>query len=133
MQKRISFGRFPRTLHQANALQEITKIDLAINLVLSDDIIISRVAGRMVCPGCGASYNTAFLNGSKVCEKCGETLIVRADDSPQVVKERLRVYATQTAPLIDFYAKQGLLSNIDASGDIETASQEIFRLIEKIK
>ena len=124
---------FPRTLFQANALAEITKIDLAINLVLSDDIIISRVAGRMVCSRCGESYNTAFLNGSKTCKKCGETLVIRPDDSPQVVKERLRVYATQTAPLIDYYAKQGLLVNIDASRDIEKASGEICRLIEKIK
>ncbi len=106
---------FPRTVPQAEALAQFAKIDVALNIALDDEVIISRLGGRRVCLKCGATYHTSTLNGSDTCAACGEKLVQRKDDAPETVKNRLAVYAAQTAPLIDYYEKKGLLKTVECA------------------
>ena len=106
---------FPRTVPQAEALAEFAKIDVALNIALDDEVIINRLGGRRVCLKCGATYHISTLNGSDTCAACGEKLVQRKDDAPETVKNRLAVYAAQTAPLIDYYAKKGLLKTVECA------------------
>jgi len=105
---------FPRTINQAEALEKIAKVDLVINLKVPDDIIITRLSNRLICSKCGAIYNLLTLKPKKegVCDKCGGKLYRREDDRPEVIRERLNIYRKQTEPLIDYYAKKGLLRNV---------------------
>jgi len=106
---------FPRTVPQAEALAQFAKIDVALNIALDDEVIINRLGGRRVCLKCGATYHTSTLNGSDTCTACGEKLVQRKDDAPETVKNRLAVYAAQTAPLIDYYEKKGLLKTVQCA------------------
>lgn len=113
---------FPRTIPQAealtNALNAIEqKMEYALNIDVPDENIIHRMAGRRACVGCGATYHVEF-NPPKVtdvCDVCGEALILRDDDKPETVKNRLNVYHEQTKPLIDYYEKQGIVHTIDGT------------------
>ena len=118
---------FPRTIAQAEALDKVAKIDIAINIVVGFDVIVNRLSGRRVCV-CGATYHTSTLGGKTVCEKCGKELFVRDDDKPETVRARLETYEKQTAPLIGYYEKKGVLCDIDATGTI----QEDFEKIKKV-
>ncbi len=106
---------FPRTLKQAEALSQFADIDAVINLSLDDEVIVQRVAGRRMCP-CGETYNVALLNGATTCAKCGQTLYQREDDKPATVRNRLAVYARDTAPLVEYYRNKGLLRDIECNG-----------------
>jgi len=105
---------FPRTIPQAEALDEIVQVDLAVNLNVPDDVIIRRLSARLVCRKCGAIYNRLTLKPKvdEVCDECGGGLIMREDDQPRVIQERLDVYRRQTEPLIDYYRKRGLLKDV---------------------
>ena len=120
---------FPRTLDQADALKAITNIDVVINLIVADEAIVSRVAGRRMCR-CGETYNVAFLNGSNVCAKCGGTLYQRDDDKEETVKSRLAVYHKETAPLIDYYAKEGILKDVDGAQTIDKVYEDILKVLQ---
>ncbi|MBQ7455673.1 MAG: adenylate kinase [Clostridia bacterium] len=100
---------FPRTVAQAEALDTIAKIDVALNIDVPDEIIIDRLSGRRVCAACGGTFHISMLQGDK-CPECGGELFQRDDDKPETVKNRLSVYAEKTAPLIDYYDKKGILS-----------------------
>ena len=106
---------FPRTVPQAEALAQFAKIDVALNIALDDEVIISRLGGRRVCLKCDATYHISTLNNSDTCAACGEKLVQRKDDAPETVKNRLAVYAAQTAPLIDYYEKKGLLKTVECA------------------
>ena len=106
---------FPRTVPQAEALAQFAKIDVALNLSLDDEVIINRLGGRRVCLKCGATYHISTLNGSDTCAACGEKLVQRKDDAPETVKNRLAVYAAQTAPLIEYYEKKGQLKTVECA------------------
>ena len=108
---------FPRTVPQAEALSQFAKIDAALNLSLADEVIIHRLSGRRVCLKCGGTYHISTLNGKDTCENCGEKLVQRKDDSPETIRNRLSVYAVQTAPLIDYYDRQGLLRTVECEPD----------------
>ena len=126
---------FPRTIPQAesltNALNAIEqKMDYALNIDVPDENIIHRMAGRRACVGCGATYHVEF-NPPKVqdvCDVCGEELVLRDDDKPETVTNRLNVYHEQTKPLIDYYEKQGIVHTIDGTQTME----EVFSDIRKI-
>ena len=120
---------FPRTLDQADALKKITDIDVVVNLIVDDEAIVTRVAGRRMCR-CGETYNVAFLNGSDTCAKCGGKLYQRDDDKEETVKSRLAVYHKETAPLIDYYAKEGLLKNVNGAQTIDKVYQDILQVIK---
>ncbi len=108
---------FPRTIPQAEALAGFSRIDKAVNFMLSDEEIIKRLSGRRVAPTSGRTYHVLF-NPPKVDgvdDETGEKLIIRPDDQVDAVKNRLEVYKRQSAPLVDFYRDKGILLEIDAS------------------
>lgn len=106
---------FPRTVNQAEALDTIAHIDVALNIDVPDEVIINRLSGRRVCTACGGTYHISMLKGDK-CPQCGGELIQRDDDKPATVKNRLDVYQEKTAPLIDYYEKKGILSTATCVG-----------------
>jgi adenylate kinase len=93
-------------------------VERVILLAAEEDEIVRRLAGRRVCPGCDAVYHieTSPPESAGVCGRCGSALVQRADDSEQVVRERLRLYREQTLPVADAYRERGLLAVIDATG-----------------
>lgn len=120
---------FPRTVAQAEALADFAKIDVALNLALPDEMIVKRLSGRRVCLKCGGTYHISSLNGREDCEACGEKLVQRKDDTPETIQNRLAVYAKQTAPLIDYYQKQGLLRTVDCLGTREENHQAVRKAL----
>ena len=118
---------FPRTIAQAEALDKVARIDLAINIDVPFETIIERLSGRRVCV-CGETYHVSMLNGETNCRKCGKPLFVRDDDKPETVKKRLDTYEKQTAPLINYYGAQGKLVNVKAVNSIE----ENFAAVKKV-
>ncbi|MCD6419448.1 MAG: adenylate kinase [Synergistetes bacterium] len=131
--KGFIFDGFPRTIAQAEALQEMTQIDCVFLLDASEDVVIERLSGRRVCKKCGAIYHIKNhppkVEG--VCDICGGELYQRDDDREQTIRMRLRVYREQTAPLIDFYREKGLLVDIDANRDAVENAREIADYIKR--
>lgn len=117
---------FPRTVAQAEALEKLTDIDVVINIDVDFDVITGRISGRRMCE-CGESYHISTYK-SDVCAKCGKKLYQRADDNEETVKNRLDVYARQTAPLIDFYATRNKLVTVDGNKSID----EVFEDVKKV-
>ena len=129
-QKGYILDGFPRTVKQAEALAQFAKIDVVLNLALSDEIIINRLSGRRVCLKCGATYHISALNGREDCEKCGDKLVQRKDDSAETIQNRLNVYAAQTAPLIDYYQEKGLLRTVKCESTVEENCRAVRRALE---
>ena len=125
-QKGYILDGFPRTVPQAEALAEFAKIDAVIDIEVSDEKLTERLSGRRVCLNCGGTYHVSTLNGSTTCEKCGNELIQRNDDKAETVLSRLSVYHAQTAPLIDYYAKLGLIRTIDGAQPMEACFDAIL-------
>ena len=106
---------FPRNLYQASELDKFAKIDGVVNINIDFALLMDRLCGRRVCRECGESYHVSTLGGKTACERCGGELYQRKDDNPETVKSRLDVYTEQTAPLIDYYTKKGLILNFTGS------------------
>jgi len=121
---------FPRTIAQAEALDKLTAIDHVINLDVDLDALMARLTGRRVCPKCGESYHVS-TKSDNVCDKCGEQLIHRDDDKEETVSARLKVYVDQTAPLIDYYTKNGKILTVDGMAAIENVFEQIIEALEK--
>lgn len=126
---------FPRTIPQAEVLDsELTKlgdhIDYAINVDVPDENIVKRMSGRRACLTCGATYHIEHVPPKKegLCDVCGSELVLRDDDKPETVKNRLNVYHEQTQPLIDFYTEKGVLKTVDGTVPME----EVFAAITAI-
>lgn len=117
---------FPRTVPQAEALEKIADMDAVIELDVADEKLIDRLSGRRVCVKCGATYHVSRLGGKDTCEACGEKLIQRDDDKAETVLNRLTTYHKQTAPLVDFYQKKGLLKKIDGAQDMDVIFHAIL-------
>jgi adenylate kinase len=129
---------FPRTVVQAEALNALLKdlkkkITAAVNLDVADDEVVKRLSGRRSCPSCGATYHITFSPPKKEgrCDKCGAELVQRSDDREDTIRSRLSVYRAQTAPLIDFYDRMGLLKNVDGTGTIDRIFKTVRSLIDK--
>lgn len=105
---------FPRTLPQARELEKFAKLDAVINLVVPEAVIIARLSARRQCSKCSAIYNTLYLKTKVegICDKCGGKLYQRDDDKPASIKERLKVYEANTAPLIGYYKERGIKIDI---------------------
>ena len=125
-QKGYILDGFPRTVPQAEALAQFANIDAVIDIEVSDEKLTERLSGRRVCLNCGGTYHVSTLNGSTTCEKCGNELIQRNDDKAETVLSRLSVYHAQTAPLIDYYAKLGLIRTIDGAQPMEACFDAIL-------
>ncbi len=130
--KGLLLDGFPRTVAQAKALDEKVKVDIVIDLVVTDDTVIKRITGRRMCPDCNAIYNTRTLNGSTTCSKCGGKLIQRADDTEETVRKRLESYYAYTAPLIEYYKAKGLLHTVDSETGVEQGFADIQALLDPI-
>ena len=116
---------FPRTIAQAEALDAITKVDLVINIDVEFSLLLERLCGRRVCKDCGESYHISRLNGETKCARCGGELYQRKDDNPETVENRLAVYSEQTAPLIEYYTKKGVLFNVVSDSTPEATFEKI--------
>ena len=108
----------PRTIAQAEALEKAgITFDAVVSIEISEEEILSRMNGRRVCEACGSSYNVVAVPPRRegICDNCGGRLIQRKDDTPETVRERLKVYHTETEPLVGFYAQRGLLRSVQSS------------------
>ena len=122
----------PRTIPQAQAMEEQgIDIDAALDLEVEDEVIVRRMSGRRVCPVCGETYHieNAPPRTEGVCDRCGSELIVRADDAPETVLDRLRTYHEQTEPLLAFYQARGKLRTVKDQPSIEANTAEIMRTL----
>jgi adenylate kinase len=126
---------FPRTLAQASALkQRLGQVDLRVlDLEVSDETIVERAAGRLLCKECGAIYHTESAPPAQpgVCDSCGGELYQRKDDAPDVVRERLRVYHEKTRPLVDFYRREGVLESLDGERTPDAVYQSLLERIRR--
>lgn len=120
---------FPRNLAQADALDSRgIVVERVVNVDVPFDILVGRIAGRRVCQGCGATYHVTnsptAVDG--ICDACGGVVGQRKDDDASVVESRLKVYASETAPLIDFYKKRGILRDVNGLGSTESVYQAVL-------
>jgi adenylate kinase len=130
---------YPRTLDQAKALENITKIDAIIQLTVPDWIIIERLSTRRICRNCGEVYNIRYLKPKRdmVCDKCGGPLYQRSDDTPEVIKRRIEVYERQTQPLLQYYKEKGVpfiefkCEKLDVPPEVGV--EEILKGLKKLK
>ena len=127
---------FPRTIPQAESLtaalkERGEKMDYAIDVDVPDENIINRMSGRRACLACGATYHIAYNPPKKegVCDQCGEPLVLRKDDKPETVKNRLEVYLQQTQPLIDYYKKEGILAQVDGTQNMDQVFEDIVKIL----
>lgn len=127
---------FPRTIPQAEVLEEALnkigdKIDYAVDIDVPDENIINRMSGRRACVTCGATYHIVHVPPKKegICDGCGSELILRDDDKPETVKNRLKIYHDQTQPLIDFYTKKGILKSVDGTQDMNDVFAAIVAIL----
>jgi len=121
---------FPRTVPQAVQLDEIlreldTELDVVLELVVDDGEVVRRLSGRRTCRSCGHIWHVDFdpPSADGVCDNCGGQLFQRDDDQPSTIRHRLEVYYEQTAPLIGYYAEQGILVGIDAMGPVDDVTE----------
>ena len=127
---------FPRTINQAEKLTEAHsihggEIDYAVNVDVPDASIVHRMAGRRVCPACGASFHVEHIPPKKegICDRCGAELIIRDDDKEETVMHRLSVYHAQTSPLIEYYGAKNLVVDIDGTMPVD----DVFNaIVEKV-
>jgi len=118
---------FPRTIAQAEAMEYFKKIDKVLNFVASDWIIMSRLGGRRTCRECGAIYHVKEIppRVEGICDRCGGRLYQRSDETPQAIKNRLRVYREKTKPVVGYFRKRGLLAEVEASYAFEEVGKVI--------
>jgi adenylate kinase len=112
---------YPRTVPQAKAMMKFKKIDVALNFVAPDEVIMDRIGGRRTCSKCGAIYHIKNVPPTieGICDNCTGRLVQRADEKPEVIKNRLEVYRKKTKPVADYLRKQDLVADIDANYPIE--------------
>lgn len=127
---------FPRTIPQAEVLDKaLTElgdaIEFAINVDVPDENIVKRMSGRRACLACGATYHIEHVppKTEGVCDKCGQELVLRDDDKPETVLNRLKVYHDQTQPLIDFYTNKGVLKTVDGTVDMKDVFNAIVAIL----
>jgi adenylate kinase len=127
---------FPRTLGQAEALDramaERGGIDRAINMKVRREELLRRLAGRLICRNCQASYHEEFAppRGPGRCDRCGGELYQRDDDKPEVVDKRIQVYFDETAPLVEYYRKAGVLREVDGEGTVEQVGKAFMEAMK---
>ena len=131
---------FPRTINQAEQLDKALsndgrKIDVVLNLKVSDNVIIKRITGRRSCSKCGAVYHIENMKpkSAGICDKCGGKLVQRSDDTEQVVKNRLDNYYRQTAPVVDYYKKNSAVYDINADKSADDVIALIFKKLDALR
>ena len=131
---------FPRNLNQAKALDKFLvehnlDLDLVLNVDVEEDVLVKRMTGRRVCKGCGETYNLLFNPPLKagVCDKCGAELFQRSDDTEGTFRNRLNVYEENTAPLINFYDKKGLMRTVNGDQPLDDVFGDVKSLLDKLE
>ncbi len=127
---------FPRNTQQAEALDKmLSSLNMSLTAALSVDVpfedLMKRLTGRRTCKACGQMYNVYFNPPKKegICDKCGGELFQRDDDKEETIKKRLEVYNAQTAPLIDYYAKKGILKSVSGTGSIDDIFKKVCEVL----
>jgi adenylate kinase len=127
---------FPRNVMQAEALaagleRAGVKLDKVVAVIVPDEEIVKRISGRRTCRNCDAMYHVAFEPPAKagVCDKCGGELYQREDDAEETVRERLKVYAAATRPLLDYYGRLGVLAQVDGVGRTDEVEKRILSAV----
>ena len=126
---------FPRTIPQAEALDSMgIIIDAALSIEVSDREIVKRMSGRRVCEKCGASYHIEFKKpeAEGVCDACGGALVIRKDDEPDTVLDRLDIYHKQTEPLKSYYSEQGKLKTVQGQSEVEHTTRLVLETLAEI-
>lgn len=126
---------FPRTIPQAEALDNMgISVDAALSIEVKDSEIVKRMSGRRVCPKCGASFHTEYKKPKKegICDLCGDKLIIRKDDEPETVLNRLKVYHDQTEPLKDYYKSQGKLVTVEGQDEVADTTALVLKALSEI-
>lgn len=124
---------FPRTIPQAEALDSMGfAIDAALSIEVADSEIVKRMSGRRVCEKCGASYHTEYKKPVEegVCNVCGGKLVIRKDDEPETVMNRLHVYHEQTEPLKDYYRNCGKLITVEGQEEVKDTTRLVLDALE---
>jgi len=128
---------YPRTLGQAEALEEVLgrqkeRLDSALYFKTSEEVVVERLSGRLVCPQCGANFHIRNIPPKKkgICDRCQGPLVERSDDRPQTVRHRLKVYEKETAPLLEFYRKRGLLREVPGDFDVSELQEELAKVLK---
>ncbi len=123
---------FPRTIAQAEALEEISPLDAVVSIELPREDVVARLTARRVCVDCGQIYNLSFRPPSdpSTCDACGGKLIQRDDDREGVIRNRYDVYQKSTAPLLDFYERRGVLRTVNGRAGTDTVFDRIMEILE---
>jgi adenylate kinase len=125
---------FPRSIPQAIALDELgVRIDAALSIDVDDVVIVERMGGRRICSGCGLSYHIIYNAPSTegICDKCSSSLYIRPDDAAETVKVRLATYHKDTEPIKAYYAKKGLLIEVEGQRKVEDTTNRVFSALAK--
>ncbi|MBR4954775.1 MAG: adenylate kinase [Clostridia bacterium] len=133
--KGVIFDGYPRTVRQAEMLDELTRVDGVIVLDVPDEVIVDRMAQRRTCPKCQMTYHLTTLPPKQegVCDKCGTELGIRSDDAPEVVLNRLHVYHEKTEPIISYYRASGREFVIDGTQAPDKVSSDVLAVVEGMK
>jgi len=128
---------FPRTIGQAEALDQALadtgqSVQLVLKIDASDEELIRRLSGRRICQQCGKNYHVEFMppENPERCDNCGGKLVLRKDDQPETIRQRLNVYHAQTAPLAEYYKARNLLLTVDGTDSVEKVHERIRKLID---
>ncbi|MEN6399053.1 MAG: adenylate kinase [Rectinema sp.] len=123
---------FPRTIPQAEALQDISPVEMVLNLEVDDALILQRLTGRRICRNCGRIYHIVSMPPKKdgVCDVCGGELYTRPDDQESAIKTRLAAYREQTEPLVAWYNEKKLLVPLRGSGTPESVYSAFERILQ---
>lgn len=124
---------FPRTIAQAEALDQFTKVEAVVNINIDFSLLMERLCGRRVCKDCGESYHVSVIGNETKCAKCGGELYQRKDDNPETVQNRLDVYENQTSPLIEYYTKKGVIINVAGEGKPDEVFASIVKALDGLK
>ena len=134
---KVLLDGFPRTVAQAEMLAKVItaqggRIRGTVVLDVAEDILIDRLAGRRVCPACGAGFHVRTLlpKVAGKCDKCGTDLVQRPDDNPETVRNRLVVFAKDTSPLIEWYSSRGLLVRVDGTGAADAVAERVIQALK---
>ena len=120
---------YPRTLKQAELLQQISKIDVVINIKTSNHLLLNRIMGRRICKNCNSTLHIDFLDDKEKCPKCGSAIEMRKDDADKTaVERRLKMYEENIEPLLTFYKKQNILHEVFS----DEGKEETFKQISQV-
>lgn len=124
---------YPRDLNQVYALEKMgVAVDKVLYLNLGDEAIMERLSGRRVCEDCGETYHASYQpsGAGERCEKCGGKLVIRKDDRPETIRERLDTFHEVTYPVVEYYRRRGLLLEVESAGTVEATTEQTLRVLE---